>query len=136
MRARLERGLERGYEELLVLTPVELAGADPERGRARCRPAASPCSGAGERFAMLLERIDRALAASHDFGGSANALLAGFVRRIDRLKAELIGAEDYARWAARLAESEPRQRSSASSPRSTAPTSGCWPRPARATPAT
>ena len=29
-----------------------------------------------------------------------------------------------------------RRRSSASSPRSTGPTSGCWPRPARATPAT
>ena len=38
----------------------------------------------------------------HDFGGSARALLIGFVRRIDRLKAHLIGAEDYARWAASL----------------------------------
>ena len=45
---------------------------------------------------MLLERIDELSLEHHDFGGSANALLAGFIRRIDRLKAELIGAEEYA----------------------------------------
>ncbi|HUE26480.1 MAG TPA: ATP-dependent DNA helicase, partial [Solirubrobacteraceae bacterium] len=59
--------------------------------------------GASERFAMLLERINELSLQRHDFGGSANALLAGFIRRIDRLKAHLIGAEDYARWAAGLA---------------------------------
>src|SRR5205807_1675569 len=40
----------------------------------------------------------------HDFGGNASALLAGFVRRIDRLKAEMIGPEAYAEWAARLGD--------------------------------
>ena len=54
---------------------------------------------------MLLGGIDRLSLERHDFGGSASALLAGFIRRIDRLKAHLIGAEEYARWAARLAES-------------------------------
>jgi hypothetical protein len=49
---------------------------------------------------MLIERVDELSLARHDIGGSLNGLLAGFVRRIDRLKAELIGAEDYARWAA------------------------------------
>jgi DNA helicase-2/ATP-dependent DNA helicase PcrA len=48
---------------------------------------------------MLRERIDELPLERHDFGGSANALLGGFIRRIDRLKAELIGAEDFARWA-------------------------------------
>ena len=55
---------------------------------------------------MLLERIDRLSIERHDFGGSANALLAGFIRRIDRLKAHLVGAEDYARWAARLVQAD------------------------------
>ena len=53
---------------------------------------------------MLVERIDELSLQHHDFGGSANALLGGFVRRIDRLKAELIGADDYAAWAAELAD--------------------------------
>ena len=53
---------------------------------------------------MLLERINELSIRSHDFGGSATALLAGFVRKIDRLKAHLIGAEDYAAWAAGLAD--------------------------------
>jgi DNA helicase-2/ATP-dependent DNA helicase PcrA len=52
---------------------------------------------------MLLERIDELSLQRHDFGGSPPALLAEFIRRIDRLKAELIGAEDYASWAQALA---------------------------------
>ena len=51
---------------------------------------------------MLLERIDELSLRSHDFGGSATVLLAGFIRKIDRLKSHLIGAEDYAAWAAGL----------------------------------
>jgi DNA helicase-2/ATP-dependent DNA helicase PcrA len=51
---------------------------------------------------MLLERIDQLSLQRHDFGGSANALLTGFVRRIDRLKAHLIDAEAFARWAQAL----------------------------------
>jgi DNA helicase II / ATP-dependent DNA helicase PcrA len=101
-RARLEQRLEAGYDELFVSSPVELAalllgwagsGVDP----------LEPMLGPAERFAMLLERIDRLSIERHDFGGSAHALLAGFIRRIDRLKAHLIGAQEYARWAARLA---------------------------------
>jgi DNA helicase II / ATP-dependent DNA helicase PcrA len=109
LRAALEGRLDRGYEELYVLTPVQLAGlmlgavgagavggagADALDGRLS----------AGDRLAMLVERIDELSLQHHDFGGSANALLGSFVRRIDRLKAELIGAEDYAAWAASLAE--------------------------------
>ena len=96
--------------------------------------ALEPVLGAGDRLAMLLERIDELSLERHDFGGSANALLGGFIRRIDRLKAEPIGAEDYAPLGGRSsADSAERGRSSASSPRSTARTSGCWPRPGRAT---
>src|SRR6202030_1544521 len=60
---------------------------------------------AGERFAMLLERLDELSLERHDLGGSATALWVGFARRIDRLKAHLIGAEDYASWAAELGAS-------------------------------
>jgi len=104
-RARLEGGLLGGYDELFVLSPVELAalilgaaGSDVD--------AFDPVLGPAERFAMLLERIDQLSIEWHDFGGSANALLAGFIRRIDRLKASLVGVEDYARWAERLPGSD------------------------------
>ena len=48
---------------------------------------------------MLVERIDELSLQHHDFGGRPNTLLAGFVRRIDRLKAELVGPDEYLRWA-------------------------------------
>ena len=76
--------------------PVELAGLVLGEAGAE---ALDSMLGPGDRLAMLLERIDELELEHHDFGGSANALLGGFVRRIDRLKAELIGAEDYAAWA-------------------------------------
>ena len=103
LRARLEGGLTGGYEQLYVMTPVELAAlaAGPVGGELDVLDAVlSP----GERFAMLLERIDELSLQRHDFAGSANALITGFVRRIDRLKAYLVAAEDYARWAAALHE--------------------------------
>jgi DNA helicase-2/ATP-dependent DNA helicase PcrA len=101
LRTRLEAQLSDGYEQLFVLTPVELAAvvlSTTDGGL----DALDSVLDAGERFAMLLERFQELSLQRHDFGGSANALLAGFVRRIDRLKAHLIGAEDYARWAAGL----------------------------------
>jgi DNA helicase II / ATP-dependent DNA helicase PcrA len=113
-RVRLERGLTSGYDELFVLTAADLAGlilgvggaggsgGVGGSGIAALEPVLSPA----ERFAMLLDGIGRLSLERHDFGGSANALLAGFIRRIDRLKAHLVGAEEYARWASRLAESE------------------------------
>ncbi len=99
LQARLELALSGGYDELFVLTPVDLAGlllggAGFEAGEALLEP--------GDRLALLLDRIDELILERHDFAGSANALLGGFIRRIDRLKAEAIGAEDYARWAAQL----------------------------------
>ena len=95
LRSRLEGALEQGYEQLFVLTPVELAGLI--LGGDDSGPVVL---GAGDRLAMLLERIDELSLQHHDFGGSANVLLGGFMRRIDRLKAELIGAEEFAAWAA------------------------------------
>jgi len=103
IRASIEDQLTGAFDELVVLTPLELASALI----ADAVPGLAPLDGvldAAERFAMLLERIDELSLERHDFGGSARALLAGFVRRIDALKAHLVSAEDYARWAERLGE--------------------------------
>ncbi len=102
-RARLEGGLPGAYDELFVISPVELAALILSAAGSDVDPL-EPVLGPAERFAMLLDRIDRLSIVRHDFGGSANALLAGFIRRIDRLKANLVGAEEYAHWAARLEE--------------------------------
>ena len=140
LRARLETRLELGYEELFVLTPPRLAALvlRTRSGPALDDPLESVLS-AGDRLAMLVERIDELSLQHHDFGGRPNALLGGFVRRIDRLKAELV-------FAARLpALGRPRcprttrtipRRWSASSPTSMPPTSGCSSRRAPATTAT
>ena len=104
IRERLEHTLASGYEELFVLTPVQLA-AVVLGGAVAGWDLVESALGPGERLAMLLERIDELSLERHDFGGSANALLGGFIRRIDRLKAELIAADDYARWASGLADS-------------------------------
>ena len=63
--------------------------------------------GAGDRLATSIERIDELSLQHHDFGGAVNALLGGFIRKIDRLKAELIGAEEYAAWAWALGDEDP-----------------------------
>jgi DNA helicase II / ATP-dependent DNA helicase PcrA len=100
LRERIESALARGYEQLFVLTPVELAGlilSGAEGGD----PLESVL-GSGDRLAMLVQRIDELSLQHHDFGGNVNALLGGFVRRIDRCKAELIGPDEYWEWAARL----------------------------------
>ncbi len=101
LRARLEADLKQGYEQLCVGSPAELAaiilGGE----------SLESLLGAGDRLAMLLERIDELSLAHHDFGGSASALLGRFVKRIDRLKQESIGAEEFAAWADSLGD--PRQ---------------------------
>ncbi|HWE13727.1 MAG TPA: ATP-dependent DNA helicase [Solirubrobacteraceae bacterium] len=101
LRARIEGRLDVGYEELLVLTPAQLAARVLRAAGTVGEPFESVLS-AGDRLAMLVERIDELSLAHHDFGGRPNALLGGFVRRIDRLKAELVSAEDYSQWAAAL----------------------------------
>jgi DNA helicase-2/ATP-dependent DNA helicase PcrA len=110
IRARLETELTLGYEELFVLTPAALAGL-VLRGPGITHSGGRDALGAdplesvlspGDRLAMLVERIDELSLRHHDFAGRPNALLGGFVRRIDRLKAELVSAEHYRRWAATL----------------------------------
>ncbi|HEV7774466.1 MAG TPA: ATP-dependent DNA helicase [Conexibacter sp.] len=104
LRRQVEEGIAGPYEALAVTTVHDLcarllrehalaAGVDPF----------AVAVGRADRLAMLLERIDELTIRSHDFRGNPAALIASFVRRIDRLKDELISAEDYAAWAEQLA---------------------------------
>jgi DNA helicase-2/ATP-dependent DNA helicase PcrA len=111
LRARIETRLRRGYDELHVLTPAQLAGivlraAGAGAGGAGGDPFQSVLT-PGDRLAMLVERIDELSLRHHDFGGRPNTLLGGFVRRIDRLKAELVGADAYVAWAQALDDDAP-----------------------------
>ncbi|MGB9183652.1 MAG: ATP-dependent DNA helicase [Solirubrobacteraceae bacterium] len=106
LRDRLETVLELAYEELYVLTPPQLAGLILSRAGAGADPLATALS-AGDRLAMLVGRIDELSLQQHDFGGRPNTLLAGFIRRIDRLKAELVMPPEYSRWAQSLPEDSP-----------------------------
>ena len=97
-RATLEAEIQDGYSELLVLTPSQFAARIMRRSGSHADLADSVL-GSGDRLAMLAERIDELPLQHHDFGGNAGALLGSVIRRIDRLKAELIGAEQFASWA-------------------------------------
>ncbi len=106
LRARIETRLRRGYDELHVLTPSRLAGIVLRAAGAGADPFESVLT-PGDRLAMLVERIDELSLRHHDFGGRPNTLLGGFVRRIDRLKAELVGADAYLAWAQGLDDDAP-----------------------------
>ncbi len=97
-RAVLEVELREGYSELVVCTPAQLAAAVLRRAGSRPDLLDATLS-AGDRLAMLAERIHELPLQHHDFGGNSGALLGGFVRRIDRLKAELVSADQFAAWA-------------------------------------
>src|SRR5262249_45189087 len=110
-RRAVEEAIAGPYEELAVTTVHELcarllrehaleAGIDPF----------AVTVGRADRLAMLLERIGELTIRRHDFRRHPAALLASFVRRIDRLKDELIGVEDYAAWAEQLGAEEERER--------------------------
>ena len=100
-RAWLEQALPEGYSELLVATPQQFAALLLAHTGDRS-DLTQTVLGAGDRLALLAERIDELSLQHHDFGGRPTALLGGFIRRIDRLKAELISAEQYAQWASSL----------------------------------
>lgn len=98
-RATLEEELQEGYSELLVLTPAQLAAVIMRRATHHA-DLADAVLVPGDRLAMLAERIDELPLQHHDFGGNAGALLGTLIRRIDRLKAEMVGADAFAAWAA------------------------------------
>ncbi len=101
LRARAEDALRGPHEEAAVQTVhgycVRLladealaAGLDPF----------TVATTAADRLAMLQDRVDELDLRHHDFRGRPAALLGSFVRRIDRLKEELIDAPRFVAWAA------------------------------------
>ncbi|HEX5194012.1 MAG TPA: ATP-dependent DNA helicase [Solirubrobacteraceae bacterium] len=106
LEAVLETYPAAGFEQLQVLTPASLGSLLLSRAPGAPAWPIEPLS-AGDRLAMLAERAqtpsghgDGELSLRHhDFGGRPTLLLGSFVRRIDRLKAELIDAERYLAWA-------------------------------------
>jgi len=100
LEARLQTSLTAGFEALHVLNPAGLAALELARGAVAPVWQIQPLS-AGDRLAMLAERVDELSVRHHDFGGRPTVLLGSFVRRIDRLKAELVDAARYLEWAQR-----------------------------------
>jgi DNA helicase-2/ATP-dependent DNA helicase PcrA len=100
LRARVEDRLTVPYEELSVTTFSVLCARllRDEALEAGIDPFATPVA-AADRLAMLLERIDDLPLRHHDLRGNPSATLGAIVRRIDRLKDELISAADYRAWA-------------------------------------
>ena len=108
LRARLENRLERAYEELAVTTFHDFCARllRDEALEAGLDPFVTPVS-AADRLAILLERIEELPLRHHDLRGNPSATLGAIVQRIDRLKGELVTADDYAAWAP---EDRPRER--------------------------
>jgi len=89
-----------GAAELAVMPFKELCASllRDEALAAGIDPFATPVT-PGDRVAMLLERIDELPLRLHDLRGNPSALIGTVVQRIDRLKAELVSAQDYLTWA-------------------------------------
>ncbi|MFN8132003.1 MAG: ATP-dependent DNA helicase [Solirubrobacteraceae bacterium] len=107
LREQIETAIERPYEELAIGTPATFAARllREEAVAAGVDPSAVPVTPA-DRLALLLDRFDELPLGRHDFAGNPTALLAGFIGRIDRLKAEMIGADAFAEWAEALPDDE------------------------------
>src|SRR5919112_400803 len=102
MRERLEALIETPYESLHVATFHAFCARllQDEALEAGVDPFLTPVTPA-DRLALLLERIDDLSLREHEIRGNPAPLLASFVARIDRLKDEMISAEDYLAYAER-----------------------------------
>src|SRR5215208_7987047 len=107
MRERLEAVLDAPYEELHVETfrSFCLGLLQDEALEAGVDPFLSSVTPA-DRLALLLERIDDLSLRAHEIRGNPAPLLASFVSRIDRLKDEMVSADDYRAHARRLGHGE------------------------------
>ena len=114
MREQLEGLLDRPYEGLRVVSFGEFCAGllEEEALEAGIDPFFSRVSPA-DRLALLLERIDDLELRHHRIHGNPAPLLASFVARIDRLKEEMVAAEEYARWAEELPEDDDAARAMA-----------------------
>jgi DNA helicase-2/ATP-dependent DNA helicase PcrA len=111
MRERLETLLEAPYEELNVSTfhSFCLKLLRDEALEACVDPFLSPVTPA-DRLALLLDRIGDLSLRHHEIRGNPAPLLASFVSRIDRLKDELISADELRAWAEQLPASTDAER--------------------------
>src|SRR3954471_988507 len=105
MRERLETLITSPYEELHVQTFHGFCSSllADEALEAGVDPFFSPVTPA-DRLALLLDRIDELSLRHHEIRGNPAPLLGSFVGRIDRLKDEMVSAEDYVAYAEGLAE--------------------------------
>ena len=105
MRERLEAELPGPYEELHVSTFHSFCTRllQDEALEAGLDPFFSPVTPA-DRLALLLDRLDELTLRHHEIRGNPAPLLASFVSRIDRLKDELVSAQDYGAYARRLVD--------------------------------
>ncbi|HEY1277316.1 MAG TPA: ATP-dependent DNA helicase [Thermoleophilaceae bacterium] len=103
MRGRLETLLQAPYEELHVATFHSFCQRllQDEALESGVDPFFSPVTPA-DRLALLLERIDDLSIREHEIRGNPAPLLASFVSRIDRLKDEMITADDFMAYARTL----------------------------------
>jgi len=105
MRERLEALVEDPWEELHVSTFHGFCSrllAD-EALEAGLDPFFAPVTPA-DRLALLLERLDELTLRHHEIRGNPAPLLASFVSRIDRLKDEMVSAEEHRAYAERLSD--------------------------------
>ena len=72
-------------------------------------PFVSPVTPA-DRLALMLDRIEDLTLRRHEIRGNPTPLLASFIARIDRLKDEMVSADDYERWARKLAGASAKRR--------------------------
>src|SRR3954454_1983450 len=114
MRERLETLLETPYEELNVATfhSFCLKLLRDEALEACVDPFLSPVTPA-DRLALLLERIDDLSLRHHEIRGNPAPLLASFVSRIDRLKDELVSADELREYADALPSTTDAERAHA-----------------------
>src|SRR6187455_1796418 len=103
LRERLEALLDSPYEELHVETFRSFAVRllQDEALEACVDPFLTPVTPA-DRLALLLERIHDLSLREHEIRGNPAPLLASFVARIDRLKDEMVSADDYRAYAERM----------------------------------
>ena len=95
MRCRVEALVERPYDELWVLTFSTFCARllRDEALEAGLDPFFAPVTRA-DRIALLLERVDDLPLSHHEIRGNPAPLVASFVARIDRLKENLVSADD------------------------------------------
>ena len=107
MRTRAEELLETPYEELYCTTfhafCVRLL--QEEALDAGFDPFFHPATPA-DRLALMMERLDALDVRHHDMRGNPAPFLGKVIQQIDRLKDEMVTAEEYLAWAQSLGESE------------------------------